>query len=297
MLDTIGLTSITVSDHFSYNSMDPVAGLAALASATSRVRLMALVFCNDYRHPVIVHKAAATIDVLSGGRFDLGMGAGFLAAEYRSAGMRYDPPGARIARLEESLEVVLALFSGGPVSHAGEHYQIADLAGIPSPVQQPHPPLFIGGGGRRMLELAGRRASIVGIHSNLNRGTAYDAGVIEDMLPDRMKMKLGWARASAEREGRDPDTLDYLYINWAVSVVDSPRSTSRELSAVARRFGVGTDVARRSLGLLVGTAEQCHEQLLERRERYGLNYVNFGPADVEALAPLLEQIAADQTST
>lgn len=289
-IEAAGFTAVTVSDHFSYGSMDPVAGLAAIAGATSRVRLMALVFCNDYRHPVLLHKAAATVDVLSAGRLDLGVGAGFLAAEYAAAGLGYDRPAVRIARLEEALDVVQALFTGEPVTHAGTYYTV-QLAGLPAPVQRPHPPLVIGGGAKRMLTLAGRRASIVSIHSNLSRGTAYDAGVIEDMLPERMQAKIGWARAAAQEAGRDPDALDYLYISWATRVVDSPRQTRPALRAVAQRFGVDATLARRSLGLLVGTAAECYEQLMERRERYGLNYPNFGVTDLDALAPLAQQIA------
>jgi probable F420-dependent oxidoreductase len=294
-IDAAGFTAVTVSDHFSYGSMDPVAGLAAIAGATSRVRLMALVFCNDYRHPVLLHKAAATVDVLSAGRLDLGMGAGFLAAEYAAAGLPYDQPAVRIARLDEALDVVQALFTGDRVRHAGQYYTVK-LAGLPAPVQRPHPPLVIGGGGKRMLTLAGRRASIVGIHSNLSRGTAYDAGVIEDMLPERMQAKIGWARAAAQDAGRDPDALDYLYISWATSVVDSPRATRPALQAVAQRFGVDVAVARRSLGLLVGTADECYEQLMERRDRYGLNYPDFGVTDLDALAPLMERIAAAEAT-
>ena len=290
-IDAAGFTAVTVSDHFSYGAMDPVAGLAAIAAATSRVRLMALLFCNDYRHPVVTHKAAATVDVLSAGRLDLGMGAGFLAAEYAAAGLVYDRPAVRIARLDEALDVVQALFTGEQMKHAGTYYSV-ELAGKPAPVQRPHPPLVIGGGGKRMLTLAGRRASIVGIHSNLSRGTAYDAGVIEDMLPERMQAKIGWARAAAEQAERDPDGLDYLYISWATAVVDSPKETGPALQAVAQRFGVDLEVARRSLGLLVGTAEECCEQLMERRETYGLNYPNLGVADVNMLAPLTERIAA-----
>jgi probable F420-dependent oxidoreductase len=291
--EAAGFTSITVSDHFSYGSMDPVAGLAALAAATSRVRLMALVFCNDYRHPVVTHKAAATLDVLSGGRLDLGLGAGFLADEYRAGGMTYDLPGVRIDRLAEGLEIVRALFTGDAVEFSGAHYQINGLTGIPAPVQRPHPPLVIGGGGRRMLTLAGRHANIAGIHSNLSRGTSYDAGVIEDMVPERMRQKIDWVRSAADAAGRDPDALDHLYITWTARVVESPQQVSAALTDVAARYGVDRATAQQSLGLLVGTAEQCQEQLVERRELYGLNYVDFGAADVEMLGPLVALLGQD----
>jgi probable F420-dependent oxidoreductase len=292
--EAAGFSALTVSDHFSYGSMDPVAGLAALAAATSHIPLMALVFCNDYRHPVLLHKAAVTLDVLSGGRLDLGLGAGFLAQEYAVAGLPYDPPGVRVDRLIEGLAVVRALFAGDPVEHSGRHYRISGLTGNPPPVQRPHPPLVIGGGGRRVLGLAGQYADIAGIHSNLRRGTSYDAGVIEDMLPQRMQDKVAWVRAAADRAGRDPDALDHLYITWTARVVESARHVPAALQEVSARYGVGLRTARESLGLLVGTPEQCHEQLLERRERYGLNYVDFGAADVDMLAPLVARLGADE---
>src|SRR5947209_8027870 len=114
-MDRSGLTAVTVSDHFLTGGQDPLPALAAVATATERVRVMALVLANDYRHPAITHKAAATLDVISGGRFDLGLGAGYLADEYFAAGMPYDSPGERVGRLEEAVEVIGALFTGAPV--------------------------------------------------------------------------------------------------------------------------------------------------------------------------------------
>ncbi|WP_166908726.1 TIGR03621 family F420-dependent LLM class oxidoreductase [Mycobacterium sp. DL440] len=285
------LTAVTVSDHFMVASQDPLPALAAIASNTDRVRVMSLLLANDYRHPVITHKAAATIDVISGGRFDLGLGAGYLASEYAAAGIALDPPATRVDRLEEAVDVIRALFVGAPVHHAGQHYRINGLAGSPSPVQRPHPPLVIGGGGRRMLELAGRRADIVGVHASLKRGTAYDAGVLEDMMPSRMARKIEWARGAAERAGRDPDALDYLSIAWTCRVVDSIAQTPKVLAEVCARYGVDPDLGRRTVGLLVGTVEECIEQLVHRRDTLGLNYIDFGAADFDEIAPLLEALA------
>ncbi|WP_052371883.1 TIGR03621 family F420-dependent LLM class oxidoreductase [Amycolatopsis taiwanensis] len=290
-MDDSGLTAISVSDHFLAGHSDPVAALGALATATRRLRLMSLVLCNDYRHPVLTHKAAATVDVLSGGRLDLGLGAGYLVAEYASAGLPFDRAGMRVERLEEAIGVVTALFSGKPVVHAGEHYRISGITGTPAPVQRPHPPLVLGGGGRRMLQLAGRYASIAGIHSNLRSGVAYDAAVIEDMLPGRMAEKIGWVRRAAEGAGRDPDGLDYLAITWTCRVVDAPRQTAGALAEVCARYGVSTEIGRASAGLLVGTVEECVEQLCERRDRLGLTYVDFGAAEFDALAPLIDALS------
>ncbi|QNS07680.1 TIGR03621 family F420-dependent LLM class oxidoreductase [Streptomyces xanthii] len=292
LLDESGLTAVSVSDHFQAGVQDPVATLAALATSTRRLRLMALVLCNDYRHPVITHHAMATVDALSGGRLDLGLGAGYLAAEYAAAGLPFDPPGLRVDRLTESVDLVKALFGGRPVHHSGPHYTVSGLTGSPAPVQTPHPPLVIGGGGKRMLALAGRHAQIAGIHSNLGHGTAYDAAVIEDMVPERMAAKIGWVREAAERAGRDPDGLSYLSVTWTCRVVDSPRRTPAALAEVCRAYGVDPEVGRRSTGLLVGTVEECVEQLRQRQRDLGLDYVDFGAADPSTVAPLAAALAA-----
>ncbi len=291
-MDASGLTAVSVSDHFLVSHQDPLPALAAIASSTERLRLMALVLCNDYRHPVITHKAASTIDVLSGGRLDLGLGAGYLAEEYAAAGLPYDSAGVRVSRLEEAVTVIEQLFDDAPLDHRGEHYQVSGIAGSPAPVQQPHPPLVLGGGGRRMLTLAGQHADIAGIHSSLRAGTAYDAAVIEDMLPERMAQKIAWVRQAAEAAGRDPDELDYLSITWTCRIVDTPRQTASALSEVCRSYGVDPDLGRQSVGLLVGTVEECVEQLHERQASLGLNYVDFGPADFAEVAPLVSALAA-----
>jgi probable F420-dependent oxidoreductase len=291
-MDSSGLTAITVSDHFLTGGQDPLPAMAAIATATEHLRVMALVLANDYRHPVITHKAAATLDVISGGRLDLGLGAGFLAEEYHAAGMPYDPPADRVTRLEEAVDIVSALFTGGPVHYHGKHYTINGLPGRPAPVQDPHPPLVIGGGGRRILTLAGRRADIVGVHSNLRRGTAYDAGVIEDMQPQNMIRKIGWARDAAEVAGRDPDALDYLYITWTCRIVESRKDTDTAVRQVCARYGVDLDVGRRSAGLLVGTVDECVDQLQWRAEEFGLNYVDFGAADFEQVEPLVAALSS-----
>ncbi|MBF6451128.1 TIGR03621 family F420-dependent LLM class oxidoreductase [Nocardia elegans] len=291
-MDASNLTAVTVSDHFLTGRQDPLPALAAVAAATQRLRVMALVLANDYRHPVITHKAAATLDTISGGRFDLGLGAGFLAAEYSAAGMPYDAPGVRVDRLAEAIEIIQALFTEESVRYTGKHYTITDLPGSPAPIQRPHPPLVIGGGGPRMLRLAGRYAGVVGVHSNLRRGTAYDAGVIEDMLPEQMSRKIGWAREAAESAGRDPDSLDYLSITWTCRVVDRRADSPRALHEVCEQYRVDPDIGRRSTGLLVGTVDECVEQLRSRRDELGLNYVDFGAADFERIEPLLAALAS-----
>src|SRR5689334_15279158 len=158
-IEEYGYDIFLIRDHvvpdFFGDQYGPIAALMAAASTTRRLRVGTMVFDNDYRHPVMLAKECATIDVLSGGRFELGIGAGWLRAEYQQAGMAFEPAGVRIGRLEEALHILKGLWSASPLTFAGEHYRIAALSGMPTPAQQPHPPILIGGGQRRMLTLAG----------------------------------------------------------------------------------------------------------------------------------------------
>src|SRR4051794_22892685 len=155
-VEDLGYHRLTVSDHLD-DQLSPVAALMAAADATTTLRVGVLVLSNDYRHPAVLAKEAATLDILSEGRFELGMGAGWMTTDYERAGIPMDRPGGRIARLEEAIQVVRGLLSDGPCHFAGEHYRIDGLTGSPKPVQRPLP-LLIGGGGRKVLELAGRHA-------------------------------------------------------------------------------------------------------------------------------------------
>ena len=163
-IESAGVDTVVVADHFTEGwSLEPMVALTAAAAATRTLRLQTGVLGNDYRHPVLVHRMAASLDRLSEGRFTLGIGAGWLTADYTAAGLRLDEPSVRIARLEESVRVIKALFAGDPVNFEGTYYTIRDLVGVPRPYQKPRPPLLMGGGSPRVLRLAGREADLVSI--------------------------------------------------------------------------------------------------------------------------------------
>ncbi len=165
--EALGYAVFPIRDHLASNffghQLAPLPALMAAACATRTLRVGTLVIDNDYRHPAMLAKEAATIDLLSGGRLELGLGAGWLRAEYEQAGLAFDVPGVRIERLEEALLVLRGLFSDGPLIFSGKHYTVAGLDAFPKPVQRPHPPILIRAGSPRMLRLAGREANIVGI--------------------------------------------------------------------------------------------------------------------------------------
>lgn len=285
-----GFHAVAAADHFTEGwDIEPMVALTAAALSTSTLRVQTGVLGNDYRHPVLVHRMAATLDAVSGGRFILGLGAGWLTSDYEAAGIPFDTPGVRIARLEEAIAVIKGLFGDSPFSFAGEHYTITDLTGAPAPVQQPHPPLFLGGGSPRVLRLAGREADIVGIVASLKEGTLGRHQVV-DLARESVEQKLGWVREGAG--GRDV-TIEINH--WLVRVTDTEAEADALLGKVAARNDVTVELLRDSPGVLVGTLDRLVDTIVERHETLGISYfqldAGFPPADLASLLPLVGKLA------
>jgi probable F420-dependent oxidoreductase len=281
-VEQLGYSMLVVPDHFR-DHLAPVPALVAAALATTRLRVGSLVFSNDFRHPAVLAKEAATIDVLSGGRFELGLGAGWLREEYDQTGIRFDAPGTRVERLEEAVTIIKRLLAGERVTFAGRHYTIADLEGRPTPVQRPHPPIAIGGGGRRTLSLAAREASIVGLVPRARRdGSGLD---LNDLSDAATREKLEWVRAAA---GERFDSLEINTLIQAVAVADQRMAAADQL---ASRFKVARDVVLETVYVALGTIEEICETLRQRRERYGVSYLTVFERDMEAFAPVVARLA------
>jgi probable F420-dependent oxidoreductase len=278
-IEDLGFATVAISDHVTHGwVMDPLVAMTAAAAATTRLRVLSLLLSNDYRHPAFVHKAAATLDVLSGGRVELGLGAGWMVDDYEATGLSYDPAAVRVDRLEESLEIVTSLFGPKPVTFVGKHYRIVDLDGLPKPAARP--PLLVGGGGRRVLELAGRLADIAGINPVQGRGR--DA--VDDMSPDRITQKVAWVRGGAVAAGRDPDGVE-LQLSMLRVAVDGSDSASSLFSRDR-----DDNAAAQSPAVLVGPVAACIDRLHEIRELYGISYFHLG-GDVNAVAPVVAALA------
>jgi probable F420-dependent oxidoreductase len=289
-IEDLGFSTVSISDHLTAGwVMDPLTALTAAAEATSRIRLLTLVLGNDYRHPVPLHKAFATLDVLSGGRVEIGLGAGWMESDYTAAGFPFDPAPVRLARLEEAVAVIDGLFRPKPLDFTGEHYTIRGLDGLPKPVQQPRPPVMLGGGGRRALELAGRVADIVGVHSRL-RGSAPGADAAADLRVDRVAEKVNWVRAAWRAAGRTAGRPELQFSIYLVDVTDSQHAARRSVSSFASTLAADEVAMADSPAVLVGSTEACVERLLELRERFGLSYFNLG-SDVEMVAPIVARLA------
>jgi probable F420-dependent oxidoreductase len=286
-IEDLGFTTVAVSDHFSHGwSMDPIVAMTVAAEATTTLRVLGMVFCNDFRHPVLLHKSMANLDVFSGGRVEIGLGAGWQHEDHDAAGLTFDDVHTRLDRLAESIDIIGALFGPDPVTYKGEHYSITNLDGLPKPVQQPRPPLMVGGGGKRVLELAGRTADIVGINPRLAPGVDPFTAV-EEMSPERMLRKVSWARAAAVAAGRDPDTLDFQLRIFDLRV----RQHGQELTAISSHARHASEEAMAgSPAVLRGAVDECVEKLLETRERYGINYFHLG-SNVDAAAPIVAKLA------
>lgn len=280
-VEQLGYSMLVVPDHFR-DHLAPVAALTAAALATTRLRVGSLVFCNDFRHPAVLAKEAATIDVLSGGRFELGLGAGWLREEYEQTGIRFEAPAIRLERLEEAVTIIKGLLAGERVTFTGRHYAIADLEGRPAPVQRPHPPIAIGGGGRRTLTLAGCEASIVGLVPRARRdGSGLDLGDLSDAAT---REKLEWLRAAA---GDRFDSLELNALIQAVAVADRRTAAAAQL---ASRFSVARELVLETPYVLVGTIDEICETIQQRRERYGISYLSVFERDAEAFAPVVARL-------
>jgi probable F420-dependent oxidoreductase len=281
-IEGLGYSTCLVADHFEESWFAAGPALVAAALATTTLRVGSLVYSNNFRHPTLLAREAATIDVLSGGRFEFGVGAGYYLPEYSQTGINLPPPRVRVEQLRETLALVKGLWSDGPLSLNGDFYTITEMEGWPKPVQKPRPPIQVGGGGRRMLALAAQEADIVGIIAQSGKGGGIDFGSDTDAVVGE---KVSWVRESA---GARFDQLELAALIWQVVVTDRPRSAAE---VVAARWGVTGDQVLASPYFLVGSLPAIVEQTQALRDRHGISYLAIFPNDVTSFAPVVAQLA------
>jgi probable F420-dependent oxidoreductase len=282
-IESMGYSTFYLPDHFN-EQMAPFAGLMAAADATTTLRIGSLVFDNDYRHPAVVANEAATLDLLSDGRLDLGLGAGWMKSDYDQSGIQYDSPGTRIERLDEALKIIKGIFAGGPFSFSGKHYSVKEIQGYPPPVQKPHPPIVLGGGGRRMLCIAAREANIVHINYNLSEGHV-NANVVSTGRASATDEKLGWIKQAA---GDRFDEIEIATTMFFTSVTDDRNGVA---SAIAPRLRLDPDEIAGMPHFLIGTIDQLADDLMARRDRFGISFIVVQGEVAEELAPLVERLS------
>jgi probable F420-dependent oxidoreductase len=280
--EALGYSIATMPDHFS-PQLAPVPALQAMADATTTLRVGALVFDNDYKHPVVLAKELATMDLLSEGRVEVGLGAGWMATDYHQTGIPYDSPKVRVDRFEEAVTVIKGCFAPGPFSFSGTHYQITEYDATPQPVQQPGPPLLIGGGGRRVLSIAAREADIIGINATLTAGevgpdafATMTAAAVDDKV-----------RIVQEAAG---DRLSQIEMNIRVFMTAVTNDSAGAVAGMAQMLSVEPEMIEQSPFALIGSIDQMIEALIARRERWGFSYVIVGEENLEDFAPVVARL-------
>jgi probable F420-dependent oxidoreductase len=287
--EDLGVTTFVLPDHL-VGQPAPVPYLAAVAALTERIRISAFVHNNDLRHPAVLAQELATLDLLSEGRLDVAVGAGWNEAEYTAIGLSFDPVRVRQARLAESVTVLKGCFGADPFSFAGEHYTITEYDAQPKPVQQPHPPFFIGGGGRATLELAAREAQTVGFAPRILRGGVPDPRSFTWAATEE---KIGWVREAAG-ERFDHLTLNVYPSFWPVTVTDDLAGEAEKVAAAMRdRSGIELSVREviDSPHIFIGSHDRFVEKFTELRDRLGISSFLIG--DLEQLGPVVEQLAGN----
>jgi probable F420-dependent oxidoreductase len=282
-VEALGYSTLHLPDHLTERPA-PLAALAAAAAVTTRLRIGPFVLNNDFRHPVLLAREAATIDVLSGGRLQLGLGAGYAKAEYDEAGLRFDRGGVRVERLAESVAIVKQLFEGQAVTFAGRHYQVTGHSIHPLPAQRPRPPILIGGNGPRLLALAAAEADIVGL-----TGITFDRGGVGRQLsgfsPAGVDERVALVRKAAGNR-LEPPELNALV--QQVVVTDDRRAAAEEL---AKRWPVlDVEDILASPFVLLGSVDAIATQLVERRARWGISYYVVFESALDAFAPVVARL-------
>ena len=278
--EDLGYSCLYIPDHFD-DQFGPLVALTVAAEATSTLRVGSLVFDNDYRHPVVLAKEIATLDLASDGRVEFGLGAGWRTTDYDESGIALDPPAVRVERMLEGLTIMRELWSGEKVTFSGAHYQVDGAQGLPRPTRVP--PIVIGGGSRRILSIAGRQADIVGVNPSLRSGSV-GADMVAGVLPERWDERVRWVRDAA---GDRIDRVELQIMTFLVEV-GSPRREA--LERTAGMFGLAPEIIADVPIGVAGTVDEICEQLQQRRERWGFSYVVIHEGEVDAFAPVVARL-------
>lgn len=311
-LEALGYASIALTDHFDAQHA-PIPVAAAVTAATSTLVAATMMLANDFRHPLVLAKELATLDLMSEGRIEFGIGAGWKLTDYHRSGIVHDPAGVRIERLMEAIHIIRTAMSGEEFSFAGDHYTVRDYAALPLPHTPGGPRLAIGAGGRRLLTFAGRVADIVGINPNLGAGGSSVEGA-QDNRRDRFAEKLGWVAEGAaeatdasgagsltpltsdERADRVDrmsriDDIEFTTIMSMVRVVTTAEQRAAAIAEASASLRLAEEDIVDMPTLLIGTVDEIVDALIERRERFGVSYVVVVPDATRAMAPIVERLS------
>ncbi|MCU1392350.1 MAG: putative F420-dependent oxidoreductase, family [Ilumatobacteraceae bacterium] len=278
-VEALGYSTMFVPDHFD-EGLGPITAMATAAAVTTTLNVGALVFDCDYRHPAVLARELATIDLLSGGRLEVGLGAGWKKLDYDRSGIPMDAPKVRVDRMIEHVTIIKGLFSGESVTFAGEHYTITDLDGTPKPFRPGGPKIVLAGGGKRVLRFAGKVADIVGVNASIHSGE-IDTAAAQDALPARMDDKVAWVREGAG------DRFDDLEINAWLSVAEVTEDSAGMGEFLGTVFEAPAADVLGSPLTLIGSPTEIAERLHARRERWGYSYTVIPGDKARDFAPIV----------
>ena len=285
-IEDLGYSTVFCPDHFD-DQWAPTVALTVAAEATTDLRVATLVYDVDYRHPVVLAKEIATLDLVSNGRVEFGIGAGWMSADYDTAGIPFDKAGIRIDRMVEAIDVVRGLWSGQPLNFQGDHYVVRDMTGAPSPCQPGGPPIIVGGGGKRVLTEAARRADIVGLNASLHSGSVGPETALS-ALGERFLERRNWVEEAA---GERFSQLELQMNTFMTAVTATTAEADEMIEGMAPMFGLSPDQARTIPMVLAGTVNDVCEQLHHHRELYGTSYWVIHEGEVDAMAPVVAKMS------
>jgi len=280
-LEGFGYSTMFAPDHFD-EGFGPITAMATVTAATSTLRVATAVFCADFRHPAVLARELASIDVLSQGRIEVGIGAGYLVDDYRASGLTMDPPKVRVDRLIEYVTVLKGLFGQGEFTFDGDYFQIDALDGTPHPHTPGGPPIFLAGGGKRMLTFAAQAADIIGINPSLP--SSLDRRP-KDGLASAIDEKVDWVRDAAG------DRFNSLRFHSWLRHASVTEDSAAAATHIGESMGVGPEEILASPGVLIGDVNEIIERLLERRERWGFSYYTVQQPALHEFIPVLDRLS------
>lgn len=281
-VESLGYDTFFVAEHVL--TFPPIAGMVAAAGATTTLRIGSYVFANDFHHPLLLGREVAAIDALSNGRVVLGLGTGFYRPDYDQSGIRLDSPGIRVGRLEEAVQIIKGIFTVAPFSFTGKHYTVRDFSLALKPLQQPHPPLLIGGASPRILALAAREADIVGLNIRTTADGGFDPSSI---LAEPTAQKVAWIQQAA---GERWEQLELSILCIHVAVTEDRAGAAQQMVEGWPEAGFTTSQVRESPHMLIGSVDEIVADLQQRRERYGISYVVIFEDKIDEFAPIVTRL-------
>lgn len=261
-IEELGYSSVLIPDHPNLQ-WDSVATQTAIAMVTKKLNVGSFVFNLDFHHPVMLAKASATIQNISRGRHEFGIGAGYVEMEYKQAGISFDKPGVRITRLGEAIQVIQSMWVNERTSFGGTHFKISNQPQAASDMDWGPPKTLMGVGGKRTLSLAGQYADIISI---IPQGVDFT----DNLTPKRLEEKISWAQNAAEKVGRNVGEIEYNFSYFpGMAITDDPKPI---LTQISKNYGLTVEQVKQNPNFFVGNLSEFKEDIGERYNETGINY-------------------------